>query len=94
MKRVGIEAAAWGLDFEGARRLADGVAGVLLGEATCLSWYDAERDYEAPAGASECHDGCPTPGYIDYATHRGAELLVEVDDGRFTFCYRSINEFL
>ncbi len=94
MKRLAVDATAWELDFDTARRLADGVAATLLGEATCLSWYDAERDYEAPAGASECHQGCPTPGYIDYAANRGAELLVEVDGGRFTFCYLAIDEFV
>lgn len=94
MKRIAVDATAWEVDFEAARRLADGVAATLLGEATCLSWYDAERDYEAPTGATECHQGCPIPGYIDYAANRGAELLVEVDGGRFTFCYRAIDEFV
>ncbi|RMF83045.1 MAG: hypothetical protein D6739_07765 [Nitrospirae bacterium] len=94
MRRLRLDAPEWGLDFATAQRLAAAVAGVLLGEATCLSWYDRERDYEAPAGATECHDGCPVPGYIDYAANRGAELLVEVDGGRFVFCYRSIEEFL
>jgi len=94
VKRLAIDATPWAVDFDTARRLADGAAATLLGEATCLSWYDAERDYEAPAGASECHQGCPTPGYIDYAANRGAELLVEVDGGRFTFCYLAIDEFV
>jgi hypothetical protein len=94
MRRLAITAAEWGLDYAGAKRVADGVAAALLEEATCLSWYDQERDYESPAGATECHDGCPIPGYIDYAANRGAELLVEVDGGRFVFCYRSTAEFL
>jgi len=94
VKRLAIDATPWGIDFDAAKRLADGAAAALLGEATCLSWYDAERDYEAPAGASECHQGCPTPGYIDYAANRGAELVVEIDGGRFTFCYLAIDEFV
>jgi len=94
MKRLAITAPEWALDYTGAKRLADGVAATLLGESTCLSWYDRERDYESPAGATECHDGCPIPGYIDYAANRNAELLVEVDGGRFVFCYRSTAEFL
>jgi len=94
VKRLALDATAWELDFDGARRLADATAAALLGEATCLSWYDAERDYEAPAGATECHQGCPTPGYIDYAANRGAELRVEIDGGRFTFCYLAIDEFV
>jgi hypothetical protein len=94
MKRLAITAPEWGLDYAGAKRVADGVAATLLREPTCLSWYDRERDYESPAGATECHDGCPIPGYIDYAANRGAELLVEVDGGRFVFCYCSTVEFL
>ena len=94
MRQVTITAPEWALDFAAAKRVADGVAASLLGEATCLSWYDRERDYEAPAGATECHDGCPVPGYIDYAANRSAELQVDVDGGRFVFCYRSIAEFL
>jgi hypothetical protein len=61
---------------------------------TCMSWYDRDRNREAPAGVSECHnDSCDTPGYIDYAMSRGAELKVEFDDGTFVFCYRSVGDF-
>ena len=56
MRQVTITAPDWALDFAGAKQVADGVATSLLGEATCLSWYDRERDYESPAGATECHD--------------------------------------
>ncbi|HBB41373.1 MAG: hypothetical protein COW73_00470 [Nitrospirae bacterium CG18_big_fil_WC_8_21_14_2_50_70_55] len=94
MKRLALASGDWSLDFATARVVADGCAAALLGEATCLSWYDAERDYEAPAGATECHQGCPTRGYLDYAANRGATLLVEVDGGRFVFCYRAIGEFV
>jgi hypothetical protein len=94
VKQVTITAPEWGVDYAGAKALADGTATALLGESTCLSWYDRDRDYESPAGATECHDGCPVPGYIDYAANRGATLLVDIDDGRFVFCYRSVAEFL
>jgi hypothetical protein len=33
------------------------------------------------------------PGYVDYAQSRGAELMVDVADGTFVFCYRPLGEF-
>jgi Domain of unknown function (DUF5619) len=83
------------LDFGAAKKLADAVAATLLGQqATCLSWFDRPNRYECPANASECHDGaCPIPGYVEYATSRGAELKVDVAQGTYVFCYRSVAEF-
>jgi len=58
-----------------------------------LSWYDRERDPESPDHARECHEGCPTKGYLDYALNRGGALAVEFDDGRFVFCYMPLREY-
>ena len=79
--------------FETAKALADAVARVLLGESVCLSWYDRPRDRMAPAGTNECHTGCDTPGYLEYAASRGAELRVTVGPGDYVFCYRPVGEF-
>ncbi|RMD68406.1 MAG: hypothetical protein D6819_09405 [Gammaproteobacteria bacterium] len=87
MRPLFIDAGAFGLDFDRAKGLADACAAALLGEAMLLSWYDRDRDYESPAHASECHEACDVPGYIDYAESRGAELRVDIDGGRFVFCY-------
>jgi hypothetical protein len=82
------------LDFDQAKRAADAVAGVLLGENVCMSWYDRILDQEAPAHVSECHDdSCAVPGYVEYAENRGAELMVDVAGGDFVFCYRPLGEF-
>lgn len=81
------------LTWRRAKSLADEVADDLIGESTCLSWYDKERDREAPAHASECHDTCEIPGYVEYAETRGAELQVVFGEGDFVFCYRSLGEF-
>ena len=83
------------LDFAAAKRLADAAAAALLGDQTaCLSWYDRPSRHECPANASECHDGaCPMPGYVEYAASRGAQLRVDVAQGAYVFCYRSIAEF-
>lgn len=77
----------------GARILADEVANREVEEPILLSWYDRDRDFESPAHASECHDACDEPGYLEYAKSRGAVLRVEIDGGRFVFCYRDLGEF-
>lgn len=59
-----------------------------------LSWYDRERDLESPAHASECHEGCTTRGFWDYALNRGGDLAVDFDGGRFMFCFRPLAESL
>jgi len=83
-----------GMDFSRASTMSDAIAASLLGEHTsCLSWYDKLRDHECPAHVSECHDACEIPGYLDYARTRGAQLKVDVDEGTFVFCYRSVEEF-
>lgn len=81
------------LDFDLARRLADAAAGACLGECVCLSWFDAATGQECPAHASECHGTCETPGYVEYAMHRGATLRVTLNGGRFVFCFRPLGEF-
>jgi len=94
MKRVSVIPTGLELEFHMAKDMADAVATVLLEEMTCLSWFDRERNQEAPAHVSECHDAsCETPGYLDYAMSRGAELEIDIDNGAFVFLYRSVEEF-
>lgn len=81
------------LDFDLARRLGDALAGACLGEFVCLSWFDRAAGQESPSHASDCHGSCETPGYLEYAIHRGAELRVALNAGRFVFCFRSLGEF-
>ena len=42
------------LNFSTASSLSEDIANRLIGENTCLSWYDKLRDHECPAGVSEC----------------------------------------
>jgi hypothetical protein len=94
MNTLYLSSDAIALDFEQAKRAADAVAGALLGENVCMSWYDRRLDREAPAHVSECHDNaCEVPGYVEYAESRGAELKVDVGGGDFVFCYRPLGEF-
>lgn len=78
------------IDFNAAMRLARDTADRELGENMLLSWYDLERDLESPRGASECHEGCPVKGYWDYALNRGGTLAVNIDQGRFVFCFQPL----
>jgi len=90
IRRLEIE-----LDDEGfaeAKRLADLAAASELAEPICLAWVDAVNGRESPPHA-DCHDSCDTPGAIEYARNRGAELEVAVGNGRYIFCYRSPGEF-
>jgi hypothetical protein len=75
-------------DYLAAMQLANREARTLLGEAMLLSWYDRDRNFEAPQHVSECHQDSAVPGYIDYALNRGATLRVDIEDGRFVFFYR------
>ena len=89
-----LKAPAISSDFDSAKGAADNLARELLGECACMSWYDRIAGHEAPAHASECHDDtCELPGYVEYAQSRGAELMIDVGDGNFVFCYRSLGDF-
>jgi len=77
-------------DYQAALQLANTEAKQRLGEAMLLSWYDRDRDFEAPQHVSECHQDSAVPGYVDYALSRGATLKVDIDEGRFVFFYRPV----
>lgn len=85
--------AANALDFDAALKHASALAEERIGANMLLSWYDRERDLESPAHVSECHEGCPTKGFWDYALSRGAALAVDFDEGRFVFCFCPVEEF-
>jgi hypothetical protein len=74
-------------DYRAAMAVADAEAGNHLGDFMLLSWYDRDRDFEAPQHVSECHSDSAVPGYVDYALYRGATLMVDIDNGRFVFFY-------
>ncbi|GAB4291966.1 MAG: hypothetical protein Kow0096_06460 [Thiohalomonadaceae bacterium] len=93
MERVMIESDGAELDFNRAKRLADGLAEKRMEGPLLLSWYDRGRDLASPAGVNECHRHCATPGYVAYAENRGGTLLVDVAHGAYVFCYRPLGEF-
>jgi hypothetical protein len=78
-------------DYLAAIRLADAEAAARLGGYMLLSWYDRDRNFEVPQHVSECHQDSAVPGYVDYARHRGATLMVDVEHGRFVFFYLPVD---
>ncbi len=80
-------------DYRIAMDMANKEADQRLGEMQymLLSWYDRDRDFESPQGASECHANSAIPGYVDYALYRNATLKVDIEQGRFVFFYLPID---
>jgi hypothetical protein len=79
-------------DYRAAMRLAEAEAQRRVGEAMLLSWYDRDRDFEAPQHASECHQDSAVPGYVDYGIHHGATLKVDIERGRFVFFFLPVGD--
>lgn len=77
-------------DYLAALQLAKAEAGRLLGDAMLLSWYDRDRDFEAPQHVSECHADSSVPGYVDYAIYRGATLKIDIEQGRFVLFFLAV----
>ncbi|MCP9438299.1 MAG: AF1514 family protein [Nitrospira sp.] len=78
-------------DYRAAMAAANAVAQQQLGSYMLLSWYDRDRNFEAPQHVSECHQDSAVPGYVDYALHRGAKLMVDIEQGRFVFFYLPVD---
>lgn len=78
-------------DYRQAMAAANSIAQEHQGEGMLISWYDRDRDFESPQHASECHQDSATPGYVDYALHRGATLKVDFEAGRFVFFYLALD---
>ena len=76
------------VDYLQAMQVARAEAESRLEAAMLLSWYDRDRDFEAPQHVSECHQDSATPGYVDYGLNHGAHLMIDIEGGRFVFFYR------
>lgn len=75
-------------DYRHAMQIAHQEAAARLETPMLLSWYDRDRNFEAPQHVSECHQASATPGYVDYALSHGASLMIDIEEGRFVFFYR------
>lgn len=78
-------------DYLEATALANKTAENELGDHMLLSWYDRDRDFEAPQHTSECHADSAIPGYVDYGISHGATLMIDIENGRFVFFYLALN---
>ncbi|MBT3308240.1 MAG: AF1514 family protein [Gammaproteobacteria bacterium] len=76
-------------NFDAAKAIADAEAERRLDMVMLLSWYDRDRDFESPQHASECHEDSAIPGYVDFGINHGAELKIDMENGRFVFYYLS-----
>lgn len=75
-------------DYLHAMQLARDESEARLEMPMLLSWYDRDRDFEAPQHVSECHQDSATPGYVDYGLNHGASLKIDIENGRFVIFYR------
>jgi hypothetical protein len=78
-------------DYLKAMQFANEQAQAQLGDNMLLSWYDRDRDFESPQHASECHAGSAVPGYVVYAYYHGANLKIDIEQGRFVFFYLGLD---
>ena len=73
-----------GLGFEKARDLAKRKAQEICSEAMLLSWNNTETGEYYPA--FEC-GRIGRPAWVVYADARGADLTIDINDGRYTFMF-------
>ena len=76
--------------YQQAAALADKEAQHRFEDYMLISWYDRDRDFESPPNTTECADGCRKDGYIHYGLNHGAQLKVDIEDGRFVFFFTPV----
>ena len=83
-EEIRLHVAEAGLDFEKAKDLAKRKAREICSEAMLLSWNNAETGDYYPA--FECGRS-GRPAWVVYADARGADLTIDINDGRYTFMF-------
>jgi hypothetical protein len=83
-EEIRLRVAEAGLDFEKARDLARRKAREVSSEAMLLSCNNAETAEYYPA--FECGRSGRS-GWMVYADARGADLTIDINDGRYTFMF-------
>jgi len=77
-------------DYHEAVMLAKEQAGQRFGEYMLVSWYDRDRDFESPPNTTETPGDCRKSGYIHYGLNHGAQLMVDIEAGRFVFFFTPV----
>jgi len=77
-------------DYQEAMALAREQARQRFEEYMLISWYDRDRDFEAPPNTTECPNCTQKEGYIHYALSHDARLKVDIENGRFVFFFTPV----
>lgn len=76
--------------YEEAVALAREQASQRFDEYMLISWYDRDRDFESPPHTTEKPGDGPKDGYIHYGINHGAQLKVDIGNGRFVFFFAPV----
>ncbi len=77
-------------DYQEAMAIAKEQAEQRFEEYMLVSWYDRDRDFESPPNTTEKSGDGPKDGYIHYGLNHGAQLKVDIEDGRFVFFFTPV----
>ncbi len=72
-------------DFAAARRLARAQAQTVASDPMLLAWYDRRRGRSSPQ-LDCCREDLPA--WLAYALNRGANLIINVNQEEYIFCFR------
>ena len=75
------------LDFASIKQLADNKAKEFASQTMLLAWYNGKTGDFVPK--AECVSG-PKPGWIVYAETRGGDIVIDINEERYVFIYKSI----
>ena len=76
------------LDFVSIKQLADDKAKEFTSQPMLLAWYNGKTGDFVPK--AECGSG-PKPGWIVYAETRGGDIVIDINEERYVFIYKSIS---
>lgn len=81
-----VRADEGGLDWAGARKLADQEAQKKSADPMLLAWYNGRSGEFSPK--VECC-GEDKPAWLIYAESRGADIVIDINDEEYVFVYRA-----
>jgi hypothetical protein len=82
---VHLKVADNGLDFYGAKKMADVEAGKITAEPMLLAWYNGKTGEFLPRVMCCGED---KPAWLIYAETRGGNICIDINNEEFVFIYR------
>ena len=76
------------LDFVSIKQIADNKAKEFTTQPMLLAWYNGKTGDFVPK--AECGSG-PKPGWIVYAETRGGDIVIDINEERYVFIYKSLS---